>query len=124
MSSGPPPKFYDSRDILADAECCPPVRRGRWWLTHQTRMPSGRLGAALLEARLRSGRSQAEVARKVGISKASVSNYARGRYNPRLSIAALIAESLGVDRVSTAARATGSRCGVCREKEKFSSYRC
>ncbi len=70
------------------------------------------LGAALLEARLRSGRSQAEVARKVGISKASVSNYERGLYKPSLSIAARLAESLGVDLVPPDALATVARSFV------------
>ena len=66
------------------------------------------LGAALLEARLRSGKSQEQVAREVGIVQASVSNYERGR-EPSLSIAARLAESLGVDLVSLAALAMGAR---------------
>ncbi len=66
------------------------------------------LGTALLEARLRSGKPQAEVAREVGIAQASVSNYEWGR-EPSLSIAARLAESLGVDLVSLAALAMGAR---------------
>ncbi len=52
-----------------------------------------------MEARLRSGKSQAEVAREVGIVQGSVSNYEWGR-EPSLSIAARLAESLGVALVS------------------------
>ncbi len=67
------------------------------------------LGAALLQARLLSGKSQAEVAREVGIVQGSVSNYERGAREPSLSIAARLAESLGVDLVSLAALAMGAR---------------
>ena len=67
------------------------------------------LGAALLEARLRSGKSQEKVGREVGITQGSVSNYERGAREPSRSIAARLAEALGVDLVSLAALAMGAR---------------
>ncbi len=56
---------------------------------------NAQMGEAMARARRRAGISQAELARRLNVTRASVANWETGVTAPRLATAALIARELG-----------------------------
>ena len=55
------------------------------------------IGEAIKDARIKAGMTQAELAERLGISPQAVSQYERGKKNPRLSTIQKFADALGID---------------------------
>ena len=55
------------------------------------------IGEAIKDARIKAGVTQAELAERLGISPQAVSQYERGKKNPRLSTIQKFADALGID---------------------------
>ncbi len=69
------------------------------------------LGARILAARRRAGKSQESVAREAGVSQAAVSHYGRGLREPTFTLLVRIADAVGLDlaELTEVVRNGGSR---------------
>ncbi len=57
------------------------------------------LGAAIAEARIKAGLTQAELAQHAGLDEATVSTLERGQYKPASDELSRLAQALGVDEL-------------------------